>query len=208
MDDRDEGRAVLADGGGDPARLEHRPPLRLDGAHIRPAALRDLAEEMTEAPEDRDQHPVPGGEQGDHGRLDSGPGGPVHEERPAVVGAKDLAVQRHHLVHVRGERRVELPRRGMDIARRTRGSASTGPGPISRRGGGFSSSKTLRISCSRVSGECPVPGQGADRRQFSQMCVPSPRGRREERPSLSAERDGPACRRDRRSPPAPRRDGR
>ena len=108
MHDCDQGRPVLTYRGGHPAGLEYGSPLDFDGAHVGPAALRDLAEQVAETPEDRDEHPVARGEQGDHGRLDPGPGGPVHEERPPVVGAKHLPVERHHLVHVLGERRVEL----------------------------------------------------------------------------------------------------
>ena len=55
------------------------------------------------------------------------------------------------------------------MARRTSGSTSTGPGPMSRRGDGFSSSKMLLIGWVRyVSAQLhDVVGRGRGRRQFS-----------------------------------------
>ena len=105
---RDQRRTMLAQGGDDALGLEHPAPLRLDDPHLRLAAARDLAQQVAEAPEDRHQHPVPRREDRDHGCLDRGPGGAVHEEGPPVAGAKHLPVEGHHVVHVAGQHRIEL----------------------------------------------------------------------------------------------------
>ena len=107
-------RTMLAQGGDDHLLgLEHPAPLRLDRpAASAPQRARDLAEQVAEAPEDRHQHPVPRREDRDHGRLDGGPGGAVHEEGPPVAGAKHFPVEGHDVVHVAGEHRIELAQQG------------------------------------------------------------------------------------------------
>ena len=50
------------------------------------------------------------------------------------------------------------PSIGIDMARSTRGSTPTGPGPISRRGGGLSSAKRVVIRISHIVMPGLVPG--------------------------------------------------
>ena len=105
----DELRAVSLHCVLDLLRVEHRAPLGLDGDDLGPAAVRDLAQQVPEPPEDRHQHPVARLQHGDQNRLDAGAGGAIDQQRPAVGGAEHLPVERHHLVHVLGETRIELP---------------------------------------------------------------------------------------------------
>ena len=83
----------------------------------------------------------PGAISGDQHGLDPGPRGAVDQERPAVGGLEDPAVQRHGLGHVGGERRVELAEQRHRHGAQHAGSALTGPGPSSRRGLGLRSPK-------------------------------------------------------------------
>ena len=87
---------------------EHRAPFRLDGSHLAARAFGDLAQEMAEATEHGDQHPVARRDQRDQDRLDPGPRGAVDQERPVIGGLKQPPQERHGFVHVGGEGRVEL----------------------------------------------------------------------------------------------------
>ena len=112
----------------DRLRVEYGAPLGLDGDDVGAAACGDLVQQVPEAPEHRDQHLVTGFDQRHQDGLDTGTGGAVDQQGPAVVGLEHLPVQRHHLVHVLGKHRVELaeqrhrhgpqhPRVGVDRAR-------------------------------------------------------------------------------------------
>lgn len=85
-----------------------RAPFRLDGAHVGAAAARDLAQQMAEAAVDRHQHHVARHDQGGHAGLDAGARRAVDQERPMVLRLKDLPIEGHDLVHVRGEGGIEL----------------------------------------------------------------------------------------------------
>ena len=65
---------------------EHRAPFRLDGPHVAARAFGDLTQEMAEATEHGDQHPVTRRDQRDQDRLDPGPRSPVDQERPVIGG--------------------------------------------------------------------------------------------------------------------------
>ena len=77
-------------------------------SHLAARAFGDLAQEMAEATEHGDQHPVARRDQRDQNRLDSGPRGAVDQERPAIGGLEQPPQERHGFVHVGGEGRVEL----------------------------------------------------------------------------------------------------
>ena len=109
LHDGDELRAMPLHRVLDLLRVEHGAPSGLDGDDVGAAAVGDLAQQMAEPPEDRDEHPVTGDEHGRQDRLDARAGGPVDQEGPPVGGAEHFPVERHHLVHVPGEVRVELP---------------------------------------------------------------------------------------------------
>ena len=85
-----------------------RAPVALHGMHHAAGAAHDLAEQMTETAEDRHQHRIAGGDQRHEDGLDAGARRAVDQERPAVLRLIDAPVQLHRLVHVGGERRVEL----------------------------------------------------------------------------------------------------
>ena len=89
-------------------RVEHRAPFGLDGDDLGTGPPRDFGEEMPEATEDQHQHLVTGRDQGRERRLDASPRGAVYDERPLVRRAEHLPVERHGLVHVLRELRVEL----------------------------------------------------------------------------------------------------
>ena len=104
-----------------------------------PQRAGDLAQQVAEAAEHRHQHAVAGLDQRDQDRLDAGARRAVDQERPAVAGLEQPAQQRHGLVHVAGELRVELPEQRHRHRAGTRGSTLIGPGPINSRGSGSSS---------------------------------------------------------------------
>ena len=89
-------------------RLEHAAPLRLDRRHLGAEAAPDLDLEVAEAPEDRHQQLVAGRQRGHQARLHAGPGGAVDQQGPMVRGAEHLAIERHRLMDIGGELRVEL----------------------------------------------------------------------------------------------------
>ena len=106
--DRHQLGAHALDLGLDGVGLEHGAPRGLHGAQLGAAAGGDLAEQVSEAAEDRHQYTVAGLDQGDQHGLDAGSGGAVDQERPAVGGLVEPAQQRHGLVHIGRELGVEL----------------------------------------------------------------------------------------------------
>ena len=92
----------------DPVGREDRAPFGLDDADLRPGALGDLAEKLSESARDGDQHPVARLNHGDQDRLDRRARRAVDQQRPAVLRPPDLPRQSHDLVHVAGEDRIEL----------------------------------------------------------------------------------------------------
>ena len=93
-------------------RREHRAPLGFDRVDVGANPSANLGQQMTEAAEDRHQDLVARNDERGQARLDAGPRCPVDKERPIVLGAEDLAVERHDLIHVFGELRVELTQHG------------------------------------------------------------------------------------------------
>ena len=65
-------------------------------------------QQVAEAPEARDHHPVPGREDRHQHRLHAGPGGAVDEQGGLVLGAEHRAVEGGRLRHGPGHERVEL----------------------------------------------------------------------------------------------------
>lgn len=76
--------------------------------HLGAEPAQDFGEQQAEAPEVDDQHAVARGDQRDQGSLDTGARSAIDQKRPAILGAEQRPVQRHHLVHVGGHFRVEL----------------------------------------------------------------------------------------------------
>ncbi len=101
-------RLMLPDRALDLVGREHRAPFALDGGDLAAAARGDLGEQMAEAAEDRHQHLVAGRDQRDQNRFDAGARGAVDQQRPFVLGTIDLPQQLHRVVHIGGERRIEL----------------------------------------------------------------------------------------------------
>ena len=89
-----------------------RPHSRLDRSDIGSEPSPDLHLEVTEASEDRHQQLVARRQRGRQACFDAGPRRAVDQQCPLVRGAEHGAVERHHLVHVGGELRVELALQG------------------------------------------------------------------------------------------------
>ncbi len=105
----------------DLVRSEYLAPGRLDGMHLRPTAASNFAQQVAETTKDRHQHFIARPYGGEQNRLDAGARGAVDQQRPAVFGAEYAAIERHHLVHVVGHRRIvladQLGRHGAQHAR-------------------------------------------------------------------------------------------
>ena len=86
----------------------HRAPGRVDGFHPRADAAKDFRQQQSEAAEIDHQHGIARHHQRHQRRLDPGTRRAIDQESPAVLGAEDGAVQRHHLVHVFRHFRIEL----------------------------------------------------------------------------------------------------
>lgn len=80
--------------------------------HLGTAALGDLAQQMTEAAEDRHQHTLPWLDQRDQHRLDTGTRGAIDQQGGIIGGLEDAAIELHRLVHVVRHRRVVLADQG------------------------------------------------------------------------------------------------
>ena len=106
--DRDHARTMLLDCGLDLARVEDPAPFRLDRDDVGAEAPSDFHLEVAETSEHRHQQRVARRKRGSEARLDAGARRAVDQQRPPVVGPEDAAVQRHHLIHVAGELRIEL----------------------------------------------------------------------------------------------------
>ena len=96
----------------DRLRLDHAPPLGANRHHSGAAALGDLDHQEAEAAALRDDHAVPGLEQGDHRRLEPRAARAGHGKGALVVRLEDGAQELHDLVHHRGELGIELAEEG------------------------------------------------------------------------------------------------
>lgn len=93
---------------GNRAQRQHFAPRRVHGVHLGAEAAQDFGEQQAEAAEVEHQHAVAGADQRHQRGFDAGACGAIDQKRPAVVGAEQWTVQRHHLVHVGGHFRIEL----------------------------------------------------------------------------------------------------
>ena len=93
-------------------RLDHAPPLGANRHHGGAAALGDLDHQEAEAAALRDDHAVPGLEQGDNRRLEPRAARAGHGKGALVVRLEDGAQELHDLVHHRGELGIELAEKG------------------------------------------------------------------------------------------------
>lgn len=94
-------------------RLEYLAPGLFDRIDLRPEPLRQLGEQIAEAPEDRHEHAVARLDQPGQHRLQAGARRAVDRIRPAIVRAEQLPQHLHRLVHDGGELRIELPQNRM-----------------------------------------------------------------------------------------------
>ena len=94
---------------GDALERHHLAPFGIDGFDLAADPLDDLGQQQAEAARADHQDGRTRLDQGDQRRLDPGARGAVDQEGPAVFGHEDPAIERHGLVHIGGEFRIELP---------------------------------------------------------------------------------------------------
>ena len=104
-----QARRVLLNRRLDGLGRENRAPLAFDHAHIGADASRDFCFQLAEAAETGHQYALPAFHQRAHHRFDGRARGTVDDESPFVACFKHATVQRHRLLHVTAELRVELP---------------------------------------------------------------------------------------------------
>ena len=106
--DRDHARTMAHDRGLDFAGVEDPAPFGLDRDDVGTQAPPDFHLEVAETSEHRHQQCVARSKSRGEARFDAGARCGVDEQCPPVVGFEYAAIQRHDLIHVAGELRIEL----------------------------------------------------------------------------------------------------
>ena len=92
----------------DRVQRDHLAPRCVNRLDPRSDPLQNFCQQQTETAEIDDQNRITWRGEACQRSLDTCPRGPVHEERPAVPGPEDRAIERHDFVHIGGHFGIEL----------------------------------------------------------------------------------------------------